>query len=160
MLGALLETRVALGKDHAKRVPLMVKIAPDLGSDQIASLATTVRSLGIDGVIATNTTTDLSALGPGWPDDRRGGLSGAPLHARSLAVVGQLRAELGSGFPIIGVGGIVDADRAFAMLRAGANLLQIYTGFAYRGHALIEEVLDALCRVADSASPAARMIDS
>jgi len=73
-------------------------------------------------------TTDLSALGPGWPDDRRGGLSGAPLHARSLAVVEQLRAELGSGFPIIGVGGIVDADRALATLRAGANLLQIYTG--------------------------------
>jgi dihydroorotate dehydrogenase len=152
VLGALLETRATLGKDHAKRVPLLVKIAPDLGSDQIASLATTVRSLGIDGVIATNTTTDLSSLGPGWPDDRRGGLSGAPLHARSLAVVGQLRAELGSGFPIIGVGGIVDADRALAMLRAGANLLQIYTGFAYRGHALIEEVLDALRRVADGAS--------
>jgi dihydroorotate dehydrogenase len=74
--------------------------------------------------------------------------------------VEQLRAELGSGFPIIGVGGIVDADRALAMLRAGANLLQIYTGFAYRGHALIEEVLDALDRVANGASPAARMTGS
>ncbi len=155
VLGALLETRAALGRDHAKRVPLLVKIAPDLGPDQIVSLAASLRSLGIDGVIATNTTTDLSSLGPGWPDDRRGGLSGAPLHGRSLAVVAQLRAELGSGFPIIGVGGIVDAGRALAMLRAGANLLQIYTGFAYRGHALIEEVLDTLCRVADGAPAAA-----
>jgi dihydroorotate dehydrogenase len=71
-----------------------------------------------------------------------------------VAVIAQLRAELGGGFPIIGVGGIVDADRALATLRAGANLLQIYTGFAYRGPALIEEVLDALCRVADGASRA------
>jgi dihydroorotate dehydrogenase len=75
-------------------------------------------------------------------------LSGAPLHARSVAVIAQLRAELGGSFPIIGVGGIVDADGALATLRAGANLLQVYTGFAFRGHVLIEEVLDALGRVA------------
>jgi dihydroorotate dehydrogenase len=69
-----------------------------------------------------------------------------------VAVIAQLRAELGGGFPIIGAGGIVDADGALATLRAGANLLQVYTGFAYRGSALIEEVLDALCRIADRAS--------
>ena len=144
ILGSLLEARAALGKGHAKQVPLLVKIAPDLDSVQIAALASAVKSLGIEGVIATNTTTDLTALGPGWPGGRRGGLSGAPLHARSVAVIAQLRAELGGGFPIIGVGGIVDADRALATLHAGANLLQVYTGFAYHGHALIEEVLDAL----------------
>ena len=82
---------------------------------------------------------------PAGRRDRRGGLSGAPLHARSVAVIAQLRAELGGGFPIIGVGGIVDADRALATLRAGADLLQIYTGFAYRGHALLEEILNARC---------------
>ncbi len=152
ILGSLLETRAALCKDHAKQVPLLVKIAPDLDSGQIAELAAVVRSLGIDGIISTNTTTDLSALGPDWPDERRGGLSGAPLHARSVAVIAQLRAELGGGFPIVGVGGIVDADRALATLRAGANLLQVYTGFAYHGHALIEAVLDALCRRRDLAS--------
>ncbi|MGD0492338.1 MAG: quinone-dependent dihydroorotate dehydrogenase [Steroidobacteraceae bacterium] len=154
ILGSLLEARGALGRDQGKQVPLLVKIAPDLDFDQITALAAKVRSLGIDGIIATNTTTDLSALGPDWPSEHRGGLSGTPLHARSVAVIAQLRAELGGGFPIIGVGGIVDADRALATLRAGANLLQIYTGFAYRGPALIEEVLDALCRVADGASRA------
>ncbi len=146
ILGSLLETRRALEQRHGKRVPLLVKVAPDLSTEQIAALASGVRSLGIDGVIATNTTTDLSALGPDWPSERRGGLSGSPLHARSVTVIAQLRAELGSGFPIIGVGGIVDADRGLATLRAGANLLQVYTGFAYRGQALIAELLDALRR--------------
>ncbi|HEX4151620.1 MAG TPA: quinone-dependent dihydroorotate dehydrogenase [Steroidobacteraceae bacterium] len=146
ILGSLLEARRSLETSHGKRVPLLVKIAPDLDFAQIASVAATVRSSGVDGVIATNTTTDLSALGPAWPAEQRGGLSGAPLHARSVAVVAQLRSELGSGFPLIGVGGIVDADRALATLRAGANLLQVYTGFAYRGPALIEAVLGALAR--------------
>jgi dihydroorotate dehydrogenase len=71
-----------------------------------------------------------------------------------VSVIAQLRAELGAGFPIIGVGGIVDADQALATLRAGANLLQVYTGFAYRGQALIGEVLEALVRrPATAASP-------
>jgi dihydroorotate dehydrogenase len=144
ILGSLLDTRAALQRDHAKQVPLLVKIAPDLDSDQIAALASAVKSLGIDGIIATNTTTDLSALGPAWPGECRGGLSGAPLHARSVTVIAQLRAELGDRFPIIGVGGIVDAERASTTLRAGANLLQVYTGFAYHGAALIEDVLEAL----------------
>jgi dihydroorotate dehydrogenase len=72
-----------------------------------------------------------------------GGLSGAPLHPRSIRVIAQLRAELGADFPLIGVGGIVSADHARATLRAGANLIQIYTGFAYRGFALLEEIVNA-----------------
>jgi dihydroorotate dehydrogenase len=75
---------------------------------------------------------------------QRGGLSGAPLHPASVKVISQLRAELGADFPIVGVGGIVSAAHARASLRAGANLLQIYTGFAYRGAALIEDILKAL----------------
>jgi dihydroorotate dehydrogenase len=149
IVGSLLETRVELEGRHGRRVPLLVKIAPDLDSSQVAALASHLRTLGLDGVIATNTTTDLSSLGPDWPPDRRGGLSGAPLHGRSTAVIAQLRAELGRGFPIIGVGGIVDADGALATLQAGADLLQIYTGFAYRGHGLLEEILDALQRRSD-----------
>jgi dihydroorotate dehydrogenase len=144
IVAPLLESRGRLEARHARRVPLLVKIAPDLDSAQVSAMAASLRSLGVDGVIATNTTTDLSVLGPDWPAERRGGLSGAPLHARSLAVIRQLRAELGAGFPIIGVGGIVDGARAAATLQAGADLLQIYTGFAYRGPVLLEEILNAL----------------
>ena len=144
IVGPLLEERQRLEARHGRRVPLLVKIAPDLDSSQISAVAASLRSLGVDGVIATNTTTDLSALGAGWPADRRGGLSGAPLHDRSVTVIRQLRAELGGSFPIIGVGGIVDGARAAATLRAGADLLQVYTGFAYRGPSLLEEILGAI----------------
>jgi len=143
ILGALLHERPALHQRYGKRVPLLVKVAPDLEPEQIRSLAEDLRSLQVDGVIATNTSTDLRVLG-GTPTDMHGGLSGAPLHRLSLRVITQLRAELGPGFPIVGVGGIVSADHALATLRAGANLIQIYTGFAYRGPELLEEIIDAL----------------
>jgi len=144
IVGALLEERAALVQRHARQVPLLVKIAPNLDHDQIVSLATTLRSLGVDGVIATNTSTDLSVLGMDWPDARRGGLSGAPIHALSVGVISRLRAELGAHFPIIGVGGIMSVAHALATLNAGATLLQIYTGFAYRGYRLVHEILGAL----------------
>ena len=138
ILGSLLEERRALQGRFGKRVPLLVKIAPDLDSGQIGALAENLRTVGIDGgvdgVIATNT----------FAVEHEGGLSGAPLHPMSLRVISRLRAELGASFPIIGVGGILNADNALNMLRAGANLLQIYTGFAYRGSALLEEILRAL----------------
>jgi dihydroorotate dehydrogenase len=146
ILGALLEARISLAQQHGKRVPLLVKVAPDLEPQQISVLASTLRALQIDGVIATNTSTDLSILGAAWPENRRGGLSGAPLHELSVSVVAQLRRELGPAFPIIGVGGILSADDALSTLEAGADLIQIYTGFAYRGQALIDEILDALIR--------------
>ena len=144
IVGPLLEERARLETRHGRRVPLLVKIAPDLDSMHLSAVAASLRSLGVDGVIATNTTTDLSVLGPDWPADRRGGLSGAPLHGRSAAVIEQLRAELGGSFPIIGVGGIVDGEGAVSTLRAGADLLQVYTGFAYRGAAVLEEILNAI----------------
>jgi dihydroorotate dehydrogenase len=144
ILGTLLEERLILQQRFARRVPLLVKVAPDLSPEQLSALAHEVRSVRLDGVIATNTSTDLSALQPPPTEGLRGGLSGAPLHPASVRVIAQLRAELGADFPIIGVGGIVSAETACASLRAGANLLQIYTGFAYRGAALIEEILNAL----------------
>jgi dihydroorotate dehydrogenase len=144
ILGTLLAERFTLQQRFARRVPLLVKVAPDLSPEQLSALAHEVRSVQLDGVIATNTSTDLSVLQPPPAAAQRGGLSGAPLHPASVRIISQLRAELGADFPIIGVGGIVSAEHARASLRAGANLLQIYTGFAYRGAALIEEILDAL----------------
>ena len=143
ILGALLEERRILQGRHGKRVPLLVKVAPDLTPEEISALARDLRLLEVDGVIATNTTTDRSVLINAPAAAQAGGLSGAPLHLRSIRVIAQLRAELGADFPLIGVGGIVSADHARATLRAGANLIQIYTGFAYRGFALLEEIISA-----------------
>jgi dihydroorotate dehydrogenase len=144
IVGALLEERGILQQRHGKRVPLLVKVAPDLSAEQIRALALDLRALDVDGVIATNTSIDRSILARAPAVEQAGGLSGAPLHRLSLSVISQLRAELGAHFPIIGVGGIVSAEHALATLRAGANLLQIYTGFAYRGPGLVEEILHAL----------------
>ena len=144
ILGALLEERSALQRRHGKRVPLLVKVAPDLAPEQISEIALDLRSWQVDGVIATNTSIDRSSLGDVPAARESGGLSGAPIHAKSIQVISQLRSELGPGFPVIGVGGIVSAQAARETLLAGANLLQIYTGFAYRGPALIEEILSGL----------------
>ena len=140
ILGTLLEERPTLQERHGKRVPLLVKVAPDLSDAQVSELALQLRSLQPDGVIATNTSSDLNVLGKPAAE-HRGGLSGAPLHPLSVKVISQLRAELGADFPIIGVGGIVSADNARETLRAGANLLQVYTGFAYRGLELLDELI-------------------
>jgi dihydroorotate dehydrogenase len=144
IIGALLEERRALQERHGKRVPLLVKVAPDLTTEQISAVAQDLRSLEIDGVIATNTSTDRSAVGDSPAAAQSGGLSGAPLHPLSVKVISQLRAELGAGFPLIGVGGIVSADHARETLSAGADLIQIYTGFAYRGQALLAEIVEAI----------------
>jgi dihydroorotate dehydrogenase len=143
ILGSLFEERRLLEERHGKRVPLLVKVAPDLTPEQISALARDLRSLEVDGVIATNTSTGRSGLVNAPAAAQAGGLSGAPLHPLSMRVISQLRAELGADFPLIGVGGIVSADHARATLRAGANLIQIYTGFAYRGSALLEEIVHA-----------------
>jgi dihydroorotate dehydrogenase len=144
ILGTLLEERRVLQQRHAKYVPLIVKVAPDLSPEQVAILAQEIRAVQLDGVIATNTSTDLSVLEGSSLAQQRGGLSGAPIHELSMSVIAQLRSELGVNFPIIGVGGIVNADSARETLRAGANLLQVYTGFAYRGAALLDEIIRAL----------------
>jgi dihydroorotate dehydrogenase len=144
LIGPLQEEKARLSQRHGKRVPIFVKIAPDLQQDELALVATELRRLGADGVIAANTTVDLTRA-RGVPAIYQGaGLSGAPLHPLSLAVISQLRSELGPEFPIIGVGGITSAEAASATLQAGANVIQVYTGLIYRGPALLYEILDAL----------------
>jgi dihydroorotate dehydrogenase len=151
IVGALLEERGRLAAAGGRRVPLLVKIAPNLADEQVDSIADTLRGLHVDGVIATNTSNDLSSLGE-WPEAHRGGLSGAPLHALSVGVIRRLRTALGPTYPIIGVGGIVGAAQALATLDAGADLIQIYTGFAYRGYSLVREIIEALERRAGAAA--------
>jgi dihydroorotate dehydrogenase len=144
VVGALLEARHALSQQFGKRVPLLVKIAPDLDKEQISGFARALRQLDLDGVIATNTSTNLKDFAHALPANQLGGLSGAPLHHQSVAIIAQLRTELGPDYPIIGVGGILSAESALQSVQAGANLLQVYTGFALHGAGLIEQILASL----------------
>ncbi len=146
LLGAVTTRRDALQPQLGRRVPLFLKIAPDLDEAQIDIIAATVRRHGIDGVIATNTTTARDAV-QGLPHaDETGGLSGAPVFEASNRVIRALRTALGPGLPIIGVGGVLSGADARAKINAGADLVQIYTGLIYRGPALVNEAARALRR--------------
>jgi dihydroorotate dehydrogenase len=142
MLSELLNVREQLKPSINRHLPLLVKIAPDLSADELRQISQLLLELKMDGVIATNTTLQRPE---GWSlgklAEEKGGLSGAPVHALSLATVRALRGMLGSNFPIIGVGGIATAVQAQAMRDAGADLVQIYTGLIYRGPALIRDIL-------------------
>jgi dihydroorotate dehydrogenase len=139
LLAALAARRQDLTQQHQKRVPLFVKIAPDLDEAQVAVIAAALLRHGMDGVVATNTTLDREAV-KGLPHAlEAGGLSGAPVFEASNRVIGQLRAALGKPFPIIGVGGILSAQDALGKIRAGADVVQIYTGLIYKGPELVRQ---------------------
>lgn len=140
LYGAVAAERERLQLRHGRRMPLLVKLAPDLSDADLADIAAALRSLGADGVIATNTTLARPAALRSRHAREQGGLSGRPLHERSLHVVRTLRAALGPGVPIIGVGGVFDAQGARAMRSAGADLVQVYTGLVYRGPGLVQEL--------------------
>ena len=144
LLGAIAERREALATQHQRRVPVFVKIAPDLDEAQVAVIAATLQRHGMDGVIATNTTISRTAVQGMRHAEETGGLSGAPVLEASNQVIRQLRAALGSGFPIIGVGGILSADDAVSKIRAGADVVQIYTGLIYEGPALVTKAAKAI----------------
>ncbi len=144
LLNALQKRRKKLAHEHGRAVPMFLKIAPDLDEAQVGVIAATLRKNGIDGVIATNTTIARDAVQGLQHADETGGLSGAPLREASNRVIGQLRAALGAGFPIIGVGGVMSGEDARAKLAAGADLVQIYTGLIYRGPALVSEAARAM----------------
>lgn len=144
LLQALQGRREALAQQHGRRVPIVVKIAPDLTPEQVDVIADLLPRHGMDGVIATNTTLDRSAV-QGLPHaEESGGLSGPPVHELSLAVIRRLRERLGAEFCIIGVGGIVSGKQAREKIEAGADAIQLYTGLIYRGPALITECAQAV----------------
>lgn len=144
LLSAVAERREALATRHAKRVPVFVKIAPDLDEAQVAVIAATLQRHGMDGVIATNTTISRAAVQGMRHAEETGGLSGAPVLEASNQVIRQLRAALGSRFPIIGVGGVMSAEDAVSKVRAGADVVQIYTGLIYEGPALVVKAAKAI----------------
>ena len=121
-----------------------MKIAPDLSPEQVAVIAATLQRHGMDGVVATNTTLSREAVA-GMPHaEEAGGLSGAPVLAMSNRVISQLRDALGKGFLIIGVGGIMSAADAVSKIKAGADVVQIYTGLIYRGPDLVKQAALAI----------------
>jgi dihydroorotate dehydrogenase len=133
-----------------KRHPLWLKVAPDLSDAELEQIVAAALDAGIDGIIATNTTTARPDLrDPLKSED--GGLSGAPLAARSLEVLATLRALAGPALPLISVGGIFSAADVAARLAAGASLVQIYTGLVYEGPAVAGRILRGLASSKDSA---------
>jgi dihydroorotate dehydrogenase len=129
---------------HQRRVPVLIKIAPDMDAEEVAAISRTFLKHAVDGVIATNTTLDKSAVSDSPFAEEMGGLSGAPLTQQSTLIIKQLREHLGQEMPIIGVGGIQQGSDAVEKLAAGANLVQLYSGFIYRGPALIKDARQAI----------------
>jgi len=133
-----------LQAEHGRYVPVAVKIAPDMDIDSVIQVAQSLLAQNIDGVIATNTTIGREGVEQYETGKETGGLSGLPVRDKSTRVISALYAELGNKLPIIGVGGITDGASAAEKIKAGAKLVQIYSGFIYRGPALIGEASKAI----------------
>ncbi|MEP0154612.1 quinone-dependent dihydroorotate dehydrogenase [Pseudophaeobacter sp.] len=142
LLHGVIETRDSL----ERRVPVFLKIAPDLDRAGIEDIAAVAVETGIDGVIATNTTLSREGLQSGHRD-QAGGLSGAPLFEKSTRVLAQLSELLDGRLPLIGVGGISDAQQAYAKICAGASAVQLYTAMVYGGLSLGAEIAQGLDRL-------------
>jgi dihydroorotate dehydrogenase len=144
LLGSLKAEQQILAAQHNKKVPLLVKIAPDLTLEEIQEIGASLLKNNIDGVIATNTTLSREEVA-GLPNcAETGGLSGRPVQQKSLFVVDKLTDILGDTIPVIGVGGIDSASAAKDKLDAGAKLVQLYTGFIYHGPGLIKTIVSGL----------------
>lgn len=144
LLEGLKNQQQHLHAHYGKYKPLLVKIAPDLAEQDVASIAQTFIELEIDGVIATNTTVDKTALANTVLADEAGGLSGAPVYQKSTAILRQLSQILDGKIPLIGVGGIETGAQAKEKMAAGASLVQLYSGLIYRGPELVKECANAL----------------
>ncbi|MEO3825690.1 quinone-dependent dihydroorotate dehydrogenase [Actinomadura sp. B10D3] len=143
----LTAVREAADRSAPRRVPLLVKIAPDLADDDIDAVADLALDLGLDGIIATNTTVSRDALlSPPALAKETGGLSGAPLKDRSLEVLRRLRARTGGRLTLVSVGGVETADDVWERVRAGATLVQGYTGMIYGGPLWAHRVNRGLAR--------------
>jgi len=147
LLSTLKTSQKALEKKHGKYTPILVKIAPDMNEDETKVVAAALLDSGMDGVIATNTTLERDAVAGHEHAAEAGGLSGLPVQEGSSLVIAWLKAELNEKIPIIGVGGIMDGASAAKKAKLGADLVQVYSGFIYRGPKLISEASDAMAAV-------------
>jgi len=143
LLTRLTASREQLSQQYGIRVPMLVKIAPDVSEEQLEVIARLAPELGIDGLIATNTTIGRPGLETHPLAAQAGGLSGAPLRALSQATLARLRLLVGPDYPLIGVGGITSGTHARERFEAGADLVQIYSGFIYHGPRLIRDCVEA-----------------
>ena len=146
LIGTLRDAQEDLAAQHGKRVPMLVKIAPDLSDSDIDAVARVLGDMQVDGVIATNTTVSRLSVQDHPLARETGGLSGAPLMGQATLVLRRLRTRLPDTIPLIGVGGILSGADAVAKMSAGASLVQCYTGLVYRGPELIRECVEAIRR--------------
>ncbi len=144
LLGQIKQCQKTLAEERGRYVPIAIKIAPDMTPEEVALVGATLLEEGMDAVIATNTTLDRSAVADSPYANEAGGLSGAPLTDMSTEVIRLLAGELKGQMPIIGVGGIFSGADAADKIAAGASLVQLYSGFIYRGPELIRECADAI----------------
>lgn len=147
LLAKLKAEQEKLAQQHGRYVPLAVKIAPDLDGNQIQDVARLLIENRIDGVIATNTTLSRTGVEHLRHGAEAGGLSGAPVRTKSTHVIRELAAALDGTVPIIGVGGILEGEHAVEKVKAGAQLVQLYSGMVYRGPHLVRDCVEALLPV-------------
>ena len=143
LLKVLKNEQKILHKKFKKLVPFVVKVSPDNSSNQLDSIAKLLLKYKVDGVIATNTTIDRKGISNSKYSSEEGGLSGAPLNKKSTNVIKHLNKCLNGKIPIIGVGGIINADDGMKKIKNGASLIQIYTGLIFKGHGLVNELRKA-----------------
>ena len=144
LVSVLRDEQEALASHHGRRVPMLVKIAPDLSENDIDAAGRVLGDLSVDGVIASNTTIARDGVEGARFADEVGGLSGAPLMGKSTAVLRMLRTRLPESIPLIGVGGISSPEEAWQKLRAGASAIQIYSAMIYQGLSVASEIARAI----------------
>ncbi len=149
LLAALKQEQAKLADYYGRYVPLAVKIAPDMDQHEIELVGQALIKYQLDGVIATNTTLDRSAVSSSPLAQEAGGLSGAPVRRSSTEVIRSLAKVVDGQLPIIGVGGIDDGITACEKIEAGASLVQVYSGFIYRGPALVSEAACAIAAITE-----------
>ena len=141
----ILNSLQRLNNQKPKRKPILIKISPDLNKNELIDIIQIVKETNIDGVIATNTTLDRSGL-KSSKKDQTGGLSGVPLRNKSTEIIKFLSEKSNKDFPIIGVGGVHSYEDAIEKFNAGADLIQLYTGFVYEGPGIVKKINKSLIK--------------